>query len=77
MVAWRLGQLYAVMPKRGTESASWVHLGSQLWPSTANGVGIEEQLGGVHALTGSHTSTRPLVASVVLGRVFPSDPIRE
>ena len=76
MVAWKLGQLYSVMPKRESEAERWLHLGRDLWPyrpEDVQGAGcIEAQLGGAQSLTGQQSSQRPAVASLLLNRLFLS-----
>jgi hypothetical protein len=75
LVAWRLGQLYTVLPKRATEAERWMRLGSRLWPfgtAEQGGVAIESLLGGPAAWSGDGEAERPFVASLLMNRLFLS-----
>lgn len=70
-VAWSLGQLYAVVPKRETEAQRWQQLGQERWPFASPGSqAIPAQLGGVRALAGEQSPKTPAVVSFLLQRVF-------
>jgi hypothetical protein len=71
LVAWSLGQLFSVIPKRETEARKWLHLGEQRWPFGSEGQhAISSQLGAERALAGHGTSESPAVISFLLKRAF-------
>ena len=72
-VAWQMGQLYAVMEKRETESHKWLRIGKQLWPfGEQHSLSIATQLGGERVFAGEARSPHPAVTSLALQRLFAS-----
>lgn len=71
LACWRLGQLYIVMPKRGSEAERWLDLAHHLWPFKASESStIEWQLGDRGALGGEGKAESACVGSLALRRLF-------
>lgn len=71
LVCWRLGQLYSVLPKRGSEAERWLDLGRYLWPfRSSESWTVVQQLGDARALGGHGKTESGCVGSLVLRRLF-------
>ena len=81
MVAQHMAQLYAAMPRRGTEADKWAQLAQMHWPFGDNFEGaagsgglqtLRTQLGGADAMSADGVKGMEPVVSFVLRRVFLS-----